>query len=91
MDFEIAEFDGEKLVEIPDDVGVDSEQLTAQQSWLADACVVLSLLFALSQHFIIPSFGECKGVPATTPVASAKNKNNNVNRFNILNDYMFWS
>ena len=76
-------FVGEKLVEKPDDIGADSEQLTAQQSRLAKASAVLSLLLALSQHFIISAFGECKGIPAITPVASAISKKANVKRLTI--------
>lgn len=57
MDLETDTFEGEKVVEIPDVVGADSEQFTAQQSALAKASAVLSLLFALSQHGIILSFG----------------------------------
>jgi hypothetical protein len=51
-------FDGEKLNDALDEVGVDSEQLTAQHKRVASAAGVLSLLFALSQHFIILSFDE---------------------------------
>lgn len=40
----------------------------------------LSLLFALSQHFIILSFGECSGVPDTTPPARAISMKSNVIR-----------
>jgi len=55
-----------------DGVGVESEQLTAQHKRVASAEGVLSVDLALSQHFIIFSFGECKGVPETTPPTNAK-------------------
>jgi len=91
MDFETLTPVGEIFVEIPDDVGVDSEQLTAQQSRLPKAAALASLLLALSQHFIISSFGECKGVPDTMPAESAKSRDSNVSRFTIQKDYSFCS
>ena len=50
--------DGEKLTESPDDVGAESEQLSAQHNRAAVAACDLSLLLALSQHSIIPIFSE---------------------------------
>ena len=76
---------------MPEGVGVESEQFTAQHKRAILVSFDLSLLFALSQQFIIGSFGECKGVPDTTPTASAPSNKNNLNRFSILNNYMFWS
>lgn len=83
IDFEIVIFDGEKLNDALDGVGTDSEQLTAQHKSAAFAAGDLSLLFALSQHFIILSFHACSGVPDTTPPARTKTKNSNVSRFTI--------
>jgi hypothetical protein len=81
-------FDGEKLNDALEGVGVDSEQLSPQHTRAILAICDLSLLFALSQHFIIPSFGECKGVPETMPPARAKSNSSNVIRFGIKNDYI---
>jgi ABC-type phosphate transport system substrate-binding protein len=58
MDLEFFKADGEKLNEPAVDVGAGSEQLTAQHKREASAAGVLSLLFALSQHFIILLLGE---------------------------------
>jgi len=58
MDLELFKADGTKLNEPAEDVGADSEQLTAQHKRDASAAGVFSLLFALSQHFIILLFGE---------------------------------
>ena len=52
-DRNIVKFEGAKFVELPDEVGVASEQLTAQQRPAAFDIAVLFLFFALSQHFII--------------------------------------
>ena len=50
--------DGEKLNERPDEVGAESVQFNAQHSCAAVTAADFSLLFALSQHFIIPIFSE---------------------------------
>jgi len=76
-------FDGEKLNDTLEGVGVDSEQFSPQHKRAMLASGDLSLLFALSQHFIILSFGECSGVPDTTPPARAKSKMINISRFAI--------
>ncbi|MGB7070660.1 MAG: hypothetical protein WBD22_14300 [Pyrinomonadaceae bacterium] len=81
-------FDGEKLKDAPDEVGVELEQLTAQHNRDACAAGVLSLLFALSQHFIICPRGACSGVPANTPPARAESKKSNVSLFTIKFEYM---
>jgi hypothetical protein len=70
-----------KLNDTPDGVGVDSVQLRAQHKRAASALSDLSLLRALSQHFIFFSFGACSGVPETTPAAIVKTINSNVSRF----------
>ncbi len=54
----IEPFEGEKLNDTPEGVGVESEQLTAQHNRAASAIGERSLPLALSQHFIILSFGE---------------------------------
>lgn len=54
----IATDDGVKLNERPEEVGAKSVQFTAQHKRAIDASVDLSLLFALSQHSIIPIFSE---------------------------------
>lgn len=56
IDLEIWAFDGEKLSDALEGVGTDSEQLTAQHKPAEVAAGDPSLLFALSQHFIILSF-----------------------------------
>ena len=58
MERETGVFEGEKLKDTPDGVGVDSVQLSAQHKRDASARSDLSLLRALSQHFILFSFGE---------------------------------
>lgn len=83
MDLETVKLSGEKLAVMPDDVGVDSEQFTAQQRRLAKTPLEVPLFLALSQQDIILSFGACKGVPEATPPITAKSKNNNVNRLTI--------
>ena len=72
IDFELIIFDGEKLNDALDGVGTDSEQLTAQHKAAAFAAGVPSLLFALSQHFIILPLNEWSGVPDTTPPTTLK-------------------
>lgn len=79
-------FDGAKLNDTPDGVGVELEQFIAQHKRAASAAGVLSLLLALSQHFIIWSRGECKRVPADTSPASTKSKKSNVKRLTIIRD-----
>lgn len=88
----IITIEGEELNDEPGDVGEESVQLRAQQSRAALISGVLSLLFALSQHFIIWlfPFPECSGIPASTPPARAKTMNRDVShlfiyRFTILN------
>lgn len=76
-------FEEEKLNDELDGVGVEFEQFIAQHKRAMLASRDLSLLFALSQHFIILSFGEWSGVPDTTPPASAKSKISNVRLFAI--------
>ncbi len=88
IDFVTVLFDGAKLHELPNEVGADSEQFTAQQSRAASALGVLSLLLALSQHFIIWLLAECNGVPDTTPSARAKTNKSKVSRFTIKIDYI---
>jgi hypothetical protein len=78
---------GEKLNEPLEDVGVVSEQFNEQHKRVASAQGVLSLLFALLQHFIIFSFGACSGVPDTTPPSSATSKSNNVSRLLTIPNY----
>jgi len=51
-------FEGVKLSEPPNEIGAASEQFVAQQRRAASAAGDLSLLFALSQHFIILAFDE---------------------------------
>ncbi len=69
-----------------DEVGAGSEQLTTQHNLAEDACEEISVLIALSQHFIIFTSLPCIGIPAKTPAASAKTINNEVIRFFILGD-----
>ena len=88
MDLELFKADGKKLNEPAEDVGADSEQLTAQHKRDASAAGVLSLLFALSQHFIILLFGEWSGVPERTLLARAKRKKDNISRRTIKYEYM---
>jgi len=78
-DLEISTFEGVKLNDTPDEVGVGLEQFTAQHRRAASADGDRSLVFALSQQSIIwPSVPECNGIPASTPPASAKSKNRDV-------------
>lgn len=70
MDSETTTPDGAKFTEKPGETGAGSEQLTAQQSIAPRTAGVLTLLFALSQHFIILSLRACRGVPARTPPTS---------------------
>jgi|CXWL01.1.fsa_nt_gi hypothetical protein len=83
IDLEMEILEEEKLYDALDEVGTDSEQLTAQHKSAAFAAGDLSLLLALSQHFIILSFGECSGVPDTTPPTRATSTKSNATRFNI--------
>jgi hypothetical protein len=75
--------DGEKLNDALEGVGAEFEQFTAQHKRAMLASGDRSLLFALSQHFIISPLGEWSGVPDTTPPARAKSKISNVIRFTI--------
>ena len=75
--------DGEKFPEIPEDVGVDSVQLTAQHSRAASARGVFSEFRALSQHFIIWLLGACSGIPDTAPTARVNSRTPNVIRLII--------
>ncbi len=85
----IATGDGEKLTEKPDEVGAPSAQFNAQQRRAIPATWLLSRLSALSQHFIIPIFSECTGIPANAPPAIAKRRINDVSHlFMVLFDYM---
>ncbi|HEV8591110.1 MAG TPA: hypothetical protein VGQ55_03335 [Pyrinomonadaceae bacterium] len=86
-DLEISIFAGTKLNDPADEVGVGLVQLTAQHSLAAFASDDLSLLFALSQHSIIPEsiFPACSGMPASTPPARVKSKNKDVNHLFIPN------
>lgn len=83
IDLETSDIDGEKLNDALDEVGIDSEQLTAQHKRAACAEGVLSLLLALSQHFIMCPLAACSGVPANTPEAKAKSRKSNVSLFTI--------
>ena len=80
----------EKLRIEPGDVGIGLVQFNAQHNRAAFASGERSLLFALSQHFIIWLFPECSGMPASTPPARAKTTNKVVShlficRFTIFN------
>jgi len=83
MDLATVVVEGVKLNEMPDGAGIDSVQLTAQHKRVAFAAGDLSLLLALSQHFIILLFDAWRGVPDTTPPARAKSKQSNKSRFAI--------
>ena len=61
-----------KLNEPPGAIGAEFEQFVAQQRRAASAEGDLSLLLALSQHFIIVSLRACSGVPDATLPARAK-------------------
>ena len=76
-------FEEEKLNDVLEEVGVESEQFSPQHNRAILASGDLSLLFALSQHFIILSFDEWSGIPEAMPPRSAKSKNSNVIRFAI--------
>ena len=91
IDLGIVMFDGAKLNDIPDEVGTDSEQLTAQQRRAASACGELSFPFALSQQSIIllSIFPVCKGIPASTPPARAKTRKKVVSQFFIAKVTIF--
>ena len=80
----MVKFVGAELNELPEDVGAEFEQFKAQHKREASADGDLSLLFALSQHFIIDSFDERRGVPDTTPPTSANRIKSNVKRFAIF-------
>ena len=84
IDFEIAIFDGEKLNDMLDGVGVEFEQLTEQHKRAASAAGVISLLLALSQHFIISLLDEWSGVPPRIPLPSVETTKNVVNHFFIF-------
>jgi hypothetical protein len=83
IDLVIVKLDGAELKEASDAVGTDVEQFIAQQSREPSALADLSLLLALLQHFIMPSFGSCRGVPASTPLASERITITNVNHLTI--------
>ena len=83
MESSIVTDDAEKLLENLVEVGAESVQFRAQQSRASVASADLSLLFALSQHLIMSIFSECKGIPATTPPASAKRRNTDVSHLFI--------
>ena len=76
-------FAGAGLNEVPDEVGVDCEQFTAQHKRAASAFGEVSLLLARLQHSIMPSIGACSGIPASTPEASARIMTSIVSRFAI--------
>jgi hypothetical protein len=82
-DVVITKFVGVELKEPTGDDGTELEQFKAQHKREASADGDLSLLFALSQHFIILPFGACSGVPETTPPAKVKSRKNNMRRFAI--------
>ena len=88
----IITIEGEELNDEPGEVGNGLEQFIAQHKRAALASGDFSLLFALSQHFIIWlfPFPECSGMPASTPPARAKTTNKVVShlficRLTILN------
>ena len=76
-DLEISTFEGVKLNDTPDEVGVGLEQFMPQHSLAAFASGDRSLPFALSQQSIIwsPMLSECSGIPASTPLPIATTKN----------------
>lgn len=76
--------EGEKLNDVLEEVGAESLQFNAQHNCAAITSGVLSLLFALSQHFIIWLFPECKGIPANTPLPKAKIRTNDATHLIIL-------
>lgn len=82
--------EGEKLKDAPEGVGTEFAQFKAQHNCVANTSGVFSLLFALSQHFIIWLLSECRGIPASTPPARARIRKSDVShlfiyRFTILN------
>ena len=78
--------EGEKLNDVLEEVGEESVQFIAQQSRAISPAGVCSPLFALSQQSIIrlSILPECRGVPASTPLASARNRIKDVSHFFIL-------
>lgn len=76
--------EGEKLNDVPEEFGTEFVQFKAQHNWAADTSGVLSLLFALSQHFIISLLPACRGIPANTPFPKAKIRSNDENHLIIL-------
>ena len=58
INFGIVAVEGEKLNDALDGVGVEPEQFSAQHKRAILASGVLSLLFALLQHFIMRPLGE---------------------------------
>lgn len=76
-------FEVEKLKDMPEGVGIDSEHLSPQQRRAMLACRDCSLLFALSQQDIIFESDECRGVPEATPPARVESKKSNVSRLSI--------
>lgn len=83
IDLEIVMFEGTELNVKAGDAGTDSEQFIQQHKRAILASRDLSLLFALSQHFIIRLFGAWSGVPDTTPPARAKSTKRIINRLII--------
>ena len=84
--------EGVKLNEPPNESGAAFEQFVAQQRRAASAEGDLSLLFALSQHFIILPLGACSGVPDTTPPTTVKSTKRIKTRVNIEHSILqfFW-
>lgn len=72
IDLVIAIFAGEKLSDVFDGVGVESEQFITQHKRPMLASGSLSLPLVGPHHFIIWLFPECSGVPDTTPPTRAK-------------------
>ncbi len=83
--------EGEKLNDAPGEDGAGLLQLTAQHN--CAALMVFAPIFFFLQHSIadIPfsALPEKTGVPATTPVASAKNRKSVVSHFFIFNFTVF--
>ncbi|MBK8464274.1 MAG: hypothetical protein IPL32_00445 [Chloracidobacterium sp.] len=84
--------EGLKLNEPPNEIGAAFEQFVAQQRRAASAEGDLSLLLALSQHFIILPLGAWRGVPATTPPTTVKSTKRIKTRVIIENSilHFFW-
>lgn len=80
----IAKFAGAGLNDPGEGVGADVEQFIAQQRRETSADFDRSRLFDRLQHSIIPSFGSCSGVPASTPEASDRITSSNVSLFAII-------